>query len=42
MAKEYTIVLSNEIAKKFESILRDEGGVTPDEWLENAIEDYDS
>ena len=39
--KKYTIVLSNEQAEKFDNILKDED-MTPDEWLDNAIEDYDS
>jgi hypothetical protein len=41
MAKEYVIVLQNKTAKKFDKILKDEN-LTPDEWLENAVEDYDS
>ena len=41
MVKKYVIKLSGESAKKFEEILKDEG-LTPAEWLENAIDDYDS
>lgn len=41
MAKIYKIVLSNETAKKFDQILKDED-MTPDEWLGNAVDDYDS
>lgn len=41
MAKEIVISLSNKTAKKFEQILKDEE-LTADEWLENAVEDYDT
>ena len=41
MSKEYIIVLDNETAKKFDGILKDED-MTPDEWLDNAVNDYDS
>ena len=41
MSKIYTISLSEETAKKFDKILKDEG-YTASEWLENTVEDYDS
>ena len=37
----FTITLDNKTGKKFEKILRDED-MTPEEWLDNAVNDYDS
>jgi hypothetical protein len=41
MAKQYSIRLENEVAKKFDTILEDEM-MTAEEWLTNAVDDYDS
>jgi len=41
MAKQYIIRLVNEVAEKFETILKEEE-MTAEEWLTNAVEDYDS
>lgn len=35
------IILRKEIGKKLKKILKDEG-LNLNEWLENAVEDYDS
>jgi hypothetical protein len=39
--KVFKITLDDDAAKKFEQILKDEG-LTASEWLQNAVEDYDS
>ena len=39
--KTYIITIPNETAKKFDQILKDEE-MNEHDWLENAVEDYDS
>jgi len=39
--KKYIIRLEKKVADKFETILKEEE-MTAEEWLTNAVEDYDS
>ena len=41
ITKKYTITLPKDISNKLDQILQDEE-MTFQEWVENAVEDYDS